>query len=660
MLEERNQRSRHRHDLRGRHVHVLHFLGRLELELVLEAARHQGVGQFERLVERGVGLGDDVVALLDRREVVDLVGRLAVLHFAIGGFQKPIPIRSRIESQRIDQADVRALRRLDRADAAVVGRMHVAHFEAGALARQAARSQRRDAPLMRDLGQRIGLVHELRQLARAEELLDRRRDRLGVDQVVRHQVLGFRLRQALLDGALDAHQAGAELVFGQLAHRAHAPVAEMVDVVDLAAAVAQLDQDADHFDDVLGAERQAILDLGLELLPVDALGLEVVEHLVDDGLRVGLGGHAFQADLVEVQLGNLLEVVAQILFGFLRQAHAAQAQLPAELAGRVDAAVEFHAAHGREVIALLGEEQAVEQRLDRVFRRRLAGAHHAVDGDARGVHVGGLVGAQRLRDVGTLVEVVGEQRLQLADLGLAQLAEQLLGDLVVGVGDDLAGVLVDDVVRERAADDEVVGRGDFLQPGRLHVADVLDGDALVLRDQGLARLVVDVEARHFAAQALGHHFEQHMVLLDVEGVEGEEFLEDALGRVAERLQQDGDRHLAAPVDTEKHDVLRVELEVEPGAAVGDHARREQQLAAGVGLAAVVLEEHARRAVQLRDDDALGAVDDERAGGGHERNLAHVHLLLLDFLGGRLGRVLVQDHQAHLGAQRTGVGEAALP
>ena len=49
--------------------------------------------------------------------------------------------------------------------------------------------------------------------------------------------------------------------------------------------------------------------------------------------------------------------------------------------GAADAAVELHAADGRQVVALLGEEQAVEQRLDRVFGRRLAGTHHPVDRD---------------------------------------------------------------------------------------------------------------------------------------------------------------------------------------------------------------------------------------------------------------------------------------
>ena len=77
------------------------------------------------------------------------------------------------------------------------------------------------------------------------------------------------------------------------------------------------------------------------------------------------------------------------------------------------------------------------------------------------------------------------------------------------------------------------------------------------------------------------------------------------------------------------------------------------------LAAVMLEEHPRRAVQLRDDHALGAVDYERAGGGHERDFAHVHFLLLHLLRRGLGRLLVHDHEPHLGAQRRGVGEPPL-
>ena len=91
-----------------------------------------------------------------------------------------------------------------------------------------------------------------------------------------------------------------------------------------------------------------------------------------------------------------------------------------------DAAVELHAADGRQVVAVFGEEQAVEQRLHRFLGGRLAGTHHAVDRDLRRHLVGGLVDAQRLRDVRTLVEVVGVDRLDLLDAGFAQLREQRL------------------------------------------------------------------------------------------------------------------------------------------------------------------------------------------------------------------------------------------
>src|SRR5258705_443254 len=143
--------------------------------------------------------------------------------------------------------------------ATVVRRVYVAHFKSCPFPGKAARSKGGDAPLVGDLRQRIGLVHELRQLARAEELFDRRGDRFGVDQVMRHEVLGLRLRQPLLDGALDAHQARAELVLRELADRAYAPVAEVVDVVDLPAAVAQLDQDAHDRENIVVGQRALTL-----------------------------------------------------------------------------------------------------------------------------------------------------------------------------------------------------------------------------------------------------------------------------------------------------------------------------------------------------------------------------------------------------------------
>ena len=79
------------------------------------------------------------------------------------------------------------------------------------------------------------------------------------------------------------------------------------------------------------------------------------------------------------------------------------------------------------------------------------------------------------------------------------------------------------------------------------------------------------------------------------------------------------------------------------------------------LSLVVIEEHARAAVHLRDDDPLGSVDDEGAVRGHERHVAHVHILLFDVLD-RLGLGLgidVEHDEAQRHLKRRGIGHAPL-
>jgi hypothetical protein len=120
---------------------------------------------------------------------------------------------------------------------------------------------------------------------------------------------------------------------------------------------------------------------------------------------------------------------------------------------RPDAGVELHAADAAQVVGVLAVEEAVEERFHGVFGRRLAGAHHAVDGHARGQLVGRFVAGQGLADVGALVQLVGEQALDVLDAGGAQLLQQRFGDLVVGLGDDLTGVGVHLVLGQHTADD---------------------------------------------------------------------------------------------------------------------------------------------------------------------------------------------------------------
>src|SRR3546814_9670613 len=87
----------------------------------------------------------------------------------------------------------------------------------------------------------------------------------------------------------------------------------------------------------------------------------------------------------------------------------------------------------------------------------------------------------------------------------------------------------------------------------------------------------------------------------------------------------GDRQLALAVDADVYDVLGVEFEVEPRTAIRNHARGEQELARRVGFAAVMVEEHTRRTVHLRHDDALGPVDEEGAVLRHQGHVAHVNV-----------------------------------
>jgi len=140
-----------------------------------------------------------------------------------------------------------------------------------------------------------------------------------------------------------------------------------------------------------------------------------------------------------------------------------------------------------------------------------------------------------------------------------------------------------------------------------------------------------------------------------------EMMQDLLAVETQRIEQRGDRQLALAVDTDIDDVLGVEFEIEPGTAIGNHAGGEQELARGVGLAAVMIEQHTGRTVHLADDHTLGAVDDESAVLGHERHVAHVDILLLDIEDGAgfgFGVDLEHDQaQRHL--HRRGIGDAAL-
>ena len=161
VLDEGDQRGRDRDDLLRRDVHEVHLGRRHEVDLrrrpvgavdgahahagALRATAHEHavLGQAALGVDRRVGLGDDVLLLLVGGQVADLVGDLAVDDGAVRRLDEAVLVDPGVGGQGADQADVRALGRLDRAHAAVVGGVDVTDLEAGALTREATRARAR-------------------------------------------------------------------------------------------------------------------------------------------------------------------------------------------------------------------------------------------------------------------------------------------------------------------------------------------------------------------------------------------------------------------------------------------------------------------------------------------------------------------------------------
>ena len=117
------------------------------------------------------------------------------------------------------------------------------------------------------------------------------------------------------------------------------------------------------------------------------------------------------------------------------------------------------------------------------------------------------------------------------------------------------------------------------------------------------------------------------LLGEVEIADGEEESEDVRVRpVAEGAEERRGGELLLLVDVDVDDVVDVDGELDPRAAERNDARRDQPLAVRVRA---LLEHDTGRPVQLADDDALRAVDDEGAERREERQLTEIDFLLDD-------------------------------
>ena len=139
--------------------------------------------------------------------------------------------------------------------------------------------------------------------------------------------------------------------------------------------------------------------------------------------------------------------------------------------------------------------------------------------------------------------------------------------------------VVDDVLGEVVAEQILVGRLDRLEALFAKLLGLAGGDLLAGLDDDLAGLGIDQVADGLeAAETLDVERDAPAVAGALVGDLVVEGRQDLFAVHAERHQQRRHRNLAAAVDAGVHDVLGVELDVEPRAAIRNDARGEQQLA----------------------------------------------------------------------------------
>ena len=216
-----------------------------------------------------------------------------------------------IETERGNQTDVRAFRRLDWAKATIVGIVNVTDLETCTLTGETARTQCGETALVRHLGKGVGLVHKLAQRVRTEERVDDRRDGLGVDEVRRLEHLVVAHVHTLTDGTGHTSQTDRELVGKLLSHRTDTAVGKVVDIIHGRIGVDQLDEILDDLNDILLRQDADIRIGGQAKLLVDTIAAylaqvitlvreeKVLEYLTRTGIVGSIGIAKLTIDVVD-------------------------------------------------------------------------------------------------------------------------------------------------------------------------------------------------------------------------------------------------------------------------------------------------------------------------------------------------------------------------
>ena len=195
-------------------------------------------------VKRLVCLSDYIFILDVGGHVLDFIrdnaGRL--VYPAVGSLDEAVVADPCIGCKVGDKTDVRSFRRLDRAHSAVVGVVNVTDLERSAVTGKSARSECRQTALVRQLSQRIVLIHELGQRRRSEELSYRGHDGTDVDKSLGRERFVVLDIHSLLDDLVHSGEADPELVLEKLSDGTQTAVSEVVYIVGRADIVREADK----------------------------------------------------------------------------------------------------------------------------------------------------------------------------------------------------------------------------------------------------------------------------------------------------------------------------------------------------------------------------------------------------------------------------------
>ena len=496
-----------------------------------------------------------------------------------------------------------------------MGVVDVADFESGSVSGQTAGAQGGQSSLVGQLGQRIRLVHELRQLGRTEELLDGSRH--GTDV---HQGLGRRRFDVLdghsfLDDSLHSGEADAELVLQQFADGAQSSVAQVVDVVGRADAVGQSEQVGDGRDDVVEDDvlRRQFVSAAVQIVGHGLGGFGLLESA--GGLMIGLV--VFEAG----QQRRIEHSLRQLVFGRV-EVHVA-GQLDEVVADDLDGlAFDGLAFHPHELGTCVlddlgfGSGQSLA-----LFEDDLA--RHGVDDVLCEHAVCDTVAQTQLlvvfvtADLGQIVSLRVEEQSFDQVVGAVERGRLARSELSV----DLLETFI-----------EVVSRifGD-----RLHESVVLAEDGVDLFVRAFLQACGDGRAEFsVAADLLVQVFLGNAGVLASFG-----FHLGFYGIVRQSAEEFRDGLLSGAVHAHGNDLVGIGFVFQPGPSVGND-RGGEQLVVGLIYGHFVV--RSGRTDQLRDHDALCAVVDERALLRHYGEIAHKDFLLLDLTG-----FLVDEAYLHL-------------